>query len=326
MTVRAFLSLAPSRALALAALLAVAWPGSARAYRTSQDSLFNQRNGITGPVAFEPLPVRYTLFRGPSALALADVERATREAFLTWTRPSCSALEIEGGGFAGTAAIYGDDRNVVEWVEDGTWRARGFSGFTIGVTTNQLLRVGDRWTFDESDMELNADDFRWVIDGGTGEADPVDVQGLVVHEAGHFVGLLHTCEPSAQDGAPACASGGEPETMWPRYTGENQRTLEPDDVAGICFLYPAPGCATEGCPPGQRCVMDACVPEDAGLPSRDAGTPTDAGARVVDGGVQRDAGPAPEERGGCGCRVGRRAAHPGWLALLALLLLRRRRL
>ncbi len=303
----------------LAAILTLsAWSAStAHAYRTSQDSLFNQRNGITGRVAFEPLPVRYSIFRGPPGLAVADVERATRAAFETWTLPACSALRVDGGGFGGAAAIYGDDRNVVEWVEDGSWGARGFSQFTIGVTTSQFLRVSDRWTFDESDMELNADDFRWVIDGGTSDADPVDVQGLVVHEAGHFFGLLHSCDPSASDGAPACADGAEPETMWPRYTGENQRTLEPDDVDGICFLYPAPGCDVSGCPAGERCLDGACVALDAGL-SRDAGRTRVDGGREPDGGAPPDAGLPGGAEGGCGCRTAG-GSRPGLLALFALL-------
>ena len=38
-----------------------------------------------------------------------------------------------------------------------------------------------------------------------------------------------------------------------------QRELAADDVAGACFLYPASGCATAGCPTGMACGAEGCV-------------------------------------------------------------------
>ncbi|MBX3270194.1 MAG: matrixin family metalloprotease [Sandaracinaceae bacterium] len=273
--------------LALSALLVLSLASPARAYRTSEDSLANQRAGITGRIAYEPLPVPYAIARPSSEVPEDALLAATRAAFETWVEPACSALRVEHRGRTTTPVRYGDGQNVLEWVESG-WSARGFGSFTIGVTTNQLAGVGDRWTISESDMELNGEGYRWVIDGGEPDADPVDVQGLVVHEAGHFLGLLHTCERSAFDGAPACAPFDETPTMAPVYTGEEQRTLTADDIAGICYLYPAP-------PP---------PPIDAGVAPPDAGAPSDAGSVAPDAGsVASDAGAAPEDRGGCACRA-----------------------
>ena len=335
-----------ARVVGLAACLSVAVGSSpASAYRTSEDSDWNRGNGIVGRVAFEPLPVPFAIYRGTTDVVFADLHAATRTAFETWTLPSCTGLAVRDDGGSTVPAIYGDDRNVIEWVEDGSWTARGFSRFTIGVTTNQFLRVGARWTIDESDMELNADQFRWVIDGGEADADPVDVQGLVVHEAGHFLGLLHACEQTAIDGAPACGSPVEPETMFPLYTGENQRTLEPDDVAGICYLYPAPDCAASGCPAGLRCVGGTCVADDGGVPTDagradagalDAATGGDGGSidggsidgGSIDGGSAADGG---EGSGGdgCGCRAARSGRGARGLLFgvvgLALFLIGRRR-
>jgi hypothetical protein len=304
---------------------------SARAYRTSEDSLYNQSSGITGRIAFEPQPVVYSIFRATTDVDLVALRTATETAFSTWTEPSCVDLTVSDGGATLTPAIYGDDRNVLEWVEDGSWSARGFSPFTIGVTTNQFLMVDGRWTIDESDMELNADGFNWVIDGGEPDADPVDVQGLVVHEAGHFLGLLHTCEETPLDGAPACGSSSEPETMWPRYTGENQRTLEADDIAGICYLYPAASCTETGCPSGETCVDDVCIAADAGMAmdgsitpdaATEAGTPDASLDAAVDGTPADgpDLPPASRSRGGCGCRTTPGERDVGGTVSLALLL------
>ena len=109
--------------------------------------------------------------------------------------------------------------------------------------------------------------------------------------------------------------------MWPRYTGENQRTLEPDDVAGICFLYPGEAPADAGVP-------DAG--DDGG--AADTGAPVDSGAGS-DGGSESDARPADtgpggrteRGRGGCGCRAEGSTSAGGWLLAVALLLWRRRR-
>lgn len=303
------------RGLTIALVLLV--PGTALAYRTSEDSLANQRAGITGRIAFAPLPVPYGIFRASTDVPEDALFAATRAAFETWTEPACSGLSVRDDGPTATPAIYGDDRNVLEWVESG-WSSRGFGPFTIGVTTNQFLHDGTRWTIDESDMELNGDGYRWVIDGGEPDADPVDVQGLVVHEAGHFLGLLHACEQSAFDGAPACGTFSETPTMAPIYTGEEQRTLTDDDVAGICYLYPAPPGSDAGV-----ATIDAGPP-----PMPDAGSITlDAGSMALDaGGAPADAGPGAEPDGGCSCRATRRrGSAPAALVGLVLGLAGRRR-
>lgn len=308
-----------TRAVATSCLLGLLLASPASAFRTSQDSQANRDRGIGGRIAFEPQPVRYAVHGGTSDVDAVALREQTAAAFQTWTEPACVDLAIVDAGSAATPAVYGDDRSVIEWVEDGSWSSRGFSRFTIGLTTNQLLRVGDRWTIDESDMELNADGFRWVIDGGDPDADPVDVRGLVVHEAGHFLGLLHTCEITPIDGASACPDTAEPETMWPRYTGENQRTLEPDDVAGICYLYPSAPGVDAGAP-------DAGGVDDAGASSIDAGgaladaSPADAGSDAF------DAGPASRGGGGCGCAAAapRGSGAPLLVSLLAWWWRRRR--
>ncbi|MEZ4338314.1 MAG: hypothetical protein R3B82_16965 [Sandaracinaceae bacterium] len=311
------------RLLALALVLLA--PANALAYRTSEDSLYNQRSGITGRIAFAPLPVPYAIYHGSVDVPFDQLQTATRTAFETWGEPACSAVTIRDGGTTTTPVIWGDDQNVLEWVESG-WSGRGFGAFTIGVTTNQFLYDGTRWTIDESDMELNGDGFDWVIEGGSPDARPVDVQGLVVHEAGHFLGLLHPCEQTPFDGAPACGTFTDPiATMAPIYAGEAQRTLEADDVAGICYLYPAPPGTDAGVP-----MLDAGVPMlDAGTVPSDAGTTpmSDASMTAFDGGeAPADGGAPPGESGGCSCRaVPPRPTVGAWTFVLGLLVWRRGR-
>jgi MYXO-CTERM domain-containing protein len=69
-----------------------------------------------------------------------------------------------------------------------------------------------------------------------GDADCayMDLQSVITHEAGHVLGLNHTSVRTAT----MFASAGLGETI--------KRTLAPDDVDGICSVYPA-GAATPAC-------------------------------------------------------------------------------
>ena len=81
-----------------------------------------------------------------------------------------------------------------------------------------------------------------------------DLDFIITHEAGHFLGLSHSCRPDA--------------TMLATYTlgDTNLRTLRSDDVAGICEIYP-PGGATEMCDPTPRHGFSA----DCGTDAQDRG-------------------------------------------------------
>jgi uncharacterized protein (TIGR03382 family) len=73
----------------------------------------------------------------------------------------------------------------------------------------------------------------------------MDLQATVTHEVGHFIGLRHVCDPGGggpDAGLPRCSSDASYAaiTMSPT-TGVGdveKRTLHPDDVAGVCAIYP----------------------------------------------------------------------------------------
>jgi len=66
-----------------------------------------------------------------------------------------------------------------------------------------------------------------------------DVKNTVTHEAGHMLGLDHVCENAYPAPYNACPSGSP--TMAPTAVlGDiTKRTLAPDDVEGVCTIYPA---------------------------------------------------------------------------------------
>ena len=75
----------------------------------------------------------------------------------------------------------------------------------------------------------------------------IDLQATVTHEAGHFVGLAHPCEGAACSSQPQL----RPLTMYPDTAPGDveKRSLAPDDVAGVCDIYPAEG-GGSGCGSG----------------------------------------------------------------------------
>jgi hypothetical protein len=125
------------------------------------------------------------------------------------------------------------------------------------IATTSVSYVAGTGEILEADMEINAMDsagtsgfFMTCSD----TAPATDIQNVVTHEAGHFLGLAHACEDSttrspAVDFTVAGCPGNTNPTMFPiSPPGElSKRSLELDDVAGVCFLYPRGDAAPE-CP------------------------------------------------------------------------------
>jgi hypothetical protein len=108
------------------------------------------------------------------------------------------------------------------------------SGNTTLALTTLTFNVETGEIFD-SDVEINSFENELTT---TDTAVQADLESIIVHEAGHFLGLSHTCDQTA--------------TMYRDYTfGDvSLRTLEADDIAGICAIYP-PG-EPEECNPTPR--------------------------------------------------------------------------
>lgn len=185
------------------------------------------------------LPVRFVLATpGSSALgasALAEIDVALR----TWAEVPCTAFRA---ALAGTAAVgAADDGTNAIVFHESSWPAELEPG-ALGQT---VLHVDGSGKLRDADVHINAFEHRFAL---TGEGVTVDARGVLVHEIGHALGLGHSASPLA--------------TMAPSGAGLAWRTLEPDDVAGVCALYPGAGaarCPATACPDGYRCVGGACL-------------------------------------------------------------------
>ncbi|MGD8862280.1 MAG: matrixin family metalloprotease [Myxococcales bacterium] len=226
--------------------------------------------------AWEPIDPARPVWRRPLAFALNErgsqdlpfeqTEAAVVRGFDDWSAPECSGLQVEYLGLTDLDAR--EYTQVVSWTET-DWE---LGPETIGATLNSYT-VGEPATIEWSTMQLNGQDYRWVL-GRPRRLTDVDVYTIVLHEAGHYLGLGHSDELEA--------------VMAPAYAGPRPG-LALDDVEGVCALYPPEvqqtegdgTCETVGCEePGPPPASDPLEPEPGPGPVPEPDPEPDAGPPV----------------------------------------------
>lgn len=167
-----------------------------------------------------------------------------------------------------------DDVNMIKFREQSWCRpkikddpARCYSPQAAGITTAVFVDDADSSRDGEivdADIELNGVHFAVAKDDVTlGTANcKADLANTLTHELGHFQGLEHPCltagDPPRVDGegnpVPACGINDPKITEATMYNfqecGETKKaTIEADDVAGICAIYPKGIGDPENCEP-----------------------------------------------------------------------------
>ncbi len=148
-------------------------------------------------------------------------------AFAPWVTPDCSDLTFT---YVGLVAE-GDPVSKVAVVATG-WQERGRPVEAVAITETTFRPSSG--TIERAVIEVNEDIYTFgdvQINCGPGVYDRVAV---LTHEAGHFLGLGHTRE--------LMGTASDP-TMSPRVATceSDKRTIEEDDIAGLCFIYPRDG-------------------------------------------------------------------------------------
>jgi hypothetical protein len=141
----------------------------------------------------------------------------------------------------------------------------------------------------DADIEINAENFSWgdlVTDPALVGSDQ-DLQNALTHEMGHLIGLDHTCYIAGSVKTPPIDNNGQPvpdcddasqavlETTMSAVAlrgDTGKRTLAPDDIAGVCDIYPIAmdpmNCPTEDVAPP---TMEACRCDAGGAHGRSTG-------------------------------------------------------
>jgi hypothetical protein len=169
------------------------------------------------------------------------------------------------------------------WTQSGKPDGKPYAVEALAVTT-VISRLDGHIV--DADMEINAVNKVWMnldpgvslpFNHGVGGDAIYDIQNALTHEFGHFIGLAHTCfvpsmsNPLVDDNGqirpkddqgkdiPDCDSAPaavENTVMFASTDAgsTNKRTLAPDDINGVCGVYPqgrdAPACALDQATPG----------------------------------------------------------------------------
>ncbi|HEU4533077.1 MAG TPA: matrixin family metalloprotease [Polyangiaceae bacterium] len=177
------------------------------------------------------------------------LREAIRRSFQTWSQAPCP-----GGGFASVSFVelarVSCDR--VEFNLDGPnanaviFRDEGFeyesstcnSPDRICNTLARTITTYDLKTGEimGADVEINSS---YNVFGFDGEPEAFDLEAVITHEVGHFLGIAHTQAEEHPD-ATMFASIAPGQTA--------QRYLTNDDLQALCEIYP-PGPARERCDP-----------------------------------------------------------------------------
>jgi hypothetical protein len=244
----------------LALVMTLAGSLTAHAYRTAgdlEDFAGTERVGWPAGVT------SFTLVDDvPGAVGGSDVNaELVRRALRAWGEVGCSSAVASLEGSTSSPAEYGDGINSIQWLRSG-WEEHGFQPGASGATDVRYEEQDGEWVIAEADVYLNVEAHDWITGLADDEtpAGAVEIVGVMTHELGHALGLLHPCE---EHGEPLCteAMAKKRATMYPAYS-HGQLELKSDDVDGICFLYPA--CTPESCSDGEVCEKNGCAVVCAG--------------------------------------------------------------
>lgn len=205
------------------------------------------------PLQWPTVCVGFSLQRDGSVnLPLDQARPAIEASFVGWSDLDCGGGERASIAFSELddvschLAEYDEDApnaNVILF-QDTMWRYHG-DGNTVAKTTV---------TFDEETGEiLDADiEINHAYNELTVSDDNVvyDLQSIVTHEIGHFIGFDHSSDSDA--------------TMFASYDEGSiePRTLEADDVDAVCAVYP-PDRGGDCDPEPQNGLGDACAGDAA---------------------------------------------------------------
>jgi hypothetical protein len=230
-----------------------------------------------------------------NGISFEQLKGATEAAFQTWMNADCIPgapsvrVEVVGPIECDKAGEYNGDAGNINLVvirddkapHDGAVDALGTTLIRFNADTGEIL---------DADIEIYGMDGNLGVEGNA----EVDLQSVLTHEAGHLLGLDHSDIVGS--------------TMIAKYdAGDTSlRTLELDDVQGICAIFP----------PGAR-ISSSCEPR--------GGFSDQCGGYIEPKPVEPNPPPPAGDDGGCATAPSRSPGAPTAMLLAVVLTAARRR-
>jgi hypothetical protein len=210
------------------------WPALAAAFcRTTTAEPSTESCPLECPTQGYPLfwpqrHIRYHLEEGGFPdLEEPELRAILERSFETWLDAVCSGrpLDLEVEQAEETISLDPrpeDSPNAIAYLSEDEWEPNPTEALAI-TQLRYSVRTGH---IQAADILLNGGKGVFSVCRESGcEPGVIDLRNVITHEVGHFFGLAHSLDPDA--------------TMWCDSSpdGVAMRTLEYDDVAGICAIY-----------------------------------------------------------------------------------------
>jgi MYXO-CTERM domain-containing protein len=169
---------------------------------------------------------------GSRQVSLAEIEKVAKISFAAWTTIDCGggehpSIEVDDLGIVSCGKVeynqHGGNANIIVFRDDEWPHMDDGAGTTDTIALTTVTYDVTKGDIFDADMEINS--YQNAFTTSDTVVD-VDLQSVMTHEAGHFLGLAHSTVMDA--------------TMFPNYTSMTMdlRVPKDDDQQAICNAYP----------------------------------------------------------------------------------------
>lgn len=201
------------------------------------------RKGV--PLTWKALPLSYRFYAGGSS-KIDDqslMRKVIRNAFQAWTNATC---DNKGGRKTSLTFTEGSDVSQDKPLDNATDHQPPFGIYfrddtwpheqadeTLALTNQKFGETSGTITYADIEVNTAQNEFALLdIDPG------IDLQSVVTHEVGHYIGLAHSQVSDSIMAPSYCQNGDKCST-----SKDISRALGDDDVKAVCALYPPDGIA-----------------------------------------------------------------------------------
>lgn len=175
----------------------------------------------------------------PAGIQFSAMDAAATRAWTSWNSVACASVKVAPRGASTTVPIPSPMSTVDAFSVTPVWMLNSsdpdFDALFGGSTYIAAISIPRAYSgvLETCDTFFNGVNFRWTTDSSPA-ADQMDIETVMLHEAGHCLGIGHLAQQLA-----VMELHVEP--------GEIQRVLTVDDTQALCQRYPNNGAVTSPC-------------------------------------------------------------------------------